>query len=91
MQTGKYRVFAGETPFELLDVVVCGHLVSIQGDIWTGAGRIDGMLYNGDFQDRVGGGHGIHHGEIHEDGTIVVEAWFAGAAAPIPLTWRREQ
>lgn len=90
MTTGTYRVFAGDTPFEALDVVVAGPFVSIQGPTWTGAGRIDDVRYNGDFQDRIGGGCGIHHGIIQNDGSIEIEAWFVGRDTPIRLTWRRE-
>lgn len=88
--TGRYRVYAGEIPYELIEVTAGTHAASILGPIWAGAGTIQGGVYRGLFADLVGGATGHHVARLNTDGSLEVKAFFDGTAEPVRLTWRPE-
>ena len=89
MTSGRFRVFAGETPCELIDVSVTGPRVTIDGPIWCGHGLLRRGVYVGAFVDRVGDGSGNHRVCQRTPDTLDVTAEFDGGLR-CNLTWRLE-
>ena len=91
-KAGRYQVFAGVTPHEILDISIEGPLVNIDGPHWFGSGNLTQNAYRGivAYKKLVPGikTHRAFHQADWNGEHFDVLAFFDGLSKPAKLTWK---